>query len=666
MRRNMRVSTRIYAGYGAIVALSFAVAGFGVFELSSITTQVRAMEVLSGGVNRVLETSANLEAIRRAETRYRVDASEDALRELKEREEPIRTALTENARTTLSEDRRQGYHHILDALQSHLETVGRYVQSEKIAGAERLKLFAGGDGLTAATNRLVEAAGAAPGSEIDVAAGKLNSAVLLVRVANWRYLATSDPGGLATFKSNLAKAIVALEKVDHLSDVTVRDFVVPVQMALTAYATAFGATSEAHLKSISIYETELRPQMIGMQQQLATTAASLKAAFADSTTATSDLLGNTSLMQEIMAMLGLVVSATLAVLIGRGIVGPLTGMTLAMTKLAAGDKTIGIPSRDNTDELGDMARAVDVFKDNMIAADALAAAQMDEQQAKDRRGRVLEALVRAFEEKVGGLVTMLSSGATDLQTTAQAMSATATQTNQQATTVAGAAEEASAGVQTVAAAAEELTASIEEISRQMAHSSQITNRAVDDARRTDVIVQALATSAQKIGDVVGLISSIAGQTNLLALNATIEAARAGDAGKGFAVVASEVKSLANQTAKATSDISAQIGQIQSATTEAVESIRGIARTIEEVSTIAISITAAVEEQGAATAEIARNVQQTAQAAQAVTMNIGAVSQAANATGSAASKLLGAANSLSTQSGQLTTEVHRLVEGIRAA
>jgi len=221
-------------------------------------------------------------------------------------------------------------------------------------------------------------------------------------------------------------------------------------------------------------------------------------------------------------------------------------------------------------------------------------------------------------------------------------------------------------VQTVASAAEQLTASISEISRQVLQSSRITERAVADARRTDTVVRALSDGAQKIGDVVGLITSIAGQTNLLALNATIEAARAGDAGRGFAVVASEVKNLAQQTAKATDEIGAQIGQIQTATGEAVEAIRAITGVIEEVSTIATAIASAVEQQGAATAEIARNVQQTAVSAHEVTSNIAGVSQAANDTGAAAAQVLSAAEGLSRQAATLTDEVNEFAAGIRAA
>ncbi len=354
------------------------------------------------------------------------------------------------------------------------------------------------------------------------------------------------------------------------------------------------------------------------------------------------------------------------IVVQHGTIKPLRGLTATMRKLATRDLTVEIGGATRGDEIGALARSLAVFRDGMIKANELAATQEIEQQAKEQRARVLEALARTFEAKVGGLVSRLSSSSSELETTAQSMSATAAQTDGQATIVATAAAEASDGVQAVAAAAEELASSIGEISRQVAHSSQINSQAVAEAKRMDKIVKVLAQGAERIGHVVGLITKIAGQTNLLALNATIEAARAGEAGKGFAVVASEVKSLANQTAKATEEIGTQIAQLQSATREVVDAIQAITVTIQEVSSIAVNIAAAVEEQGAATAEIARNVQQTAQAAQDVTVNISDVSQAAKDTGAAATQVLGAASSLSKQSEQLSDEVNSFVVGIRAA
>jgi PAS domain S-box-containing protein len=271
-----------------------------------------------------------------------------------------------------------------------------------------------------------------------------------------------------------------------------------------------------------------------------------------------------------------------------------------------------------------------------------------------------------FERRIGQMVEHIAGGSGQVVRAAQSMTHSASETAGQAASVVGAIAEADTGLQTAAAAAEELTASIREISRQVAQSSNITGKAVEDARRTDAIVQALAAGADSIGRVIGLIANIAGQTNLLALNATIEAARAGDAGKGFAVVASEVKSLANQTGKATEEISAQVTEIQSATKEAVEAIRGITRTIEEVSSIATSIASAVEEQGAATAEIARNVQQTAQVTRQAMTSMDGVTRAAEGTGSAAGEVLSAASGLSGEAEHLAREITGFVAEVRAA
>jgi methyl-accepting chemotaxis protein len=366
--------------------------------------------------------------------------------------------------------------------------------------------------------------------------------------------------------------------------------------------------------------------------------------------------------------LGLLFCLCLAagVTLNAAIARPIGALSEAVRKLANRDMGAEIPGADRGDEIGAMANAVAVFKASMLDGNRLAAEQAAEHTAKAQRAERLAGLVRGFESKAGDLAGSVSGASGDMEKAAKAMSLTATQANQQAAAVAAAAEEASAGVQTVASAAEQLAASISEISRQVTQSSHITGRAVDETKRTDGIVHALSEGAQRIGQVVELIASIAGQTNLLALNATIEAARAGDAGKGFAVVASEVKSLAGQTARATEQIGAQVSQIQAATREAVEAIRGIGTTIDEVSSIAATIASAVEQQGAATAEIARNVQQTAAATLDVTTNIAGVSTAAGSVGTTAAQVLAAAAQLSRQADELSSEVVTFVRGVRAA
>jgi methyl-accepting chemotaxis protein len=301
----------------------------------------------------------------------------------------------------------------------------------------------------------------------------------------------------------------------------------------------------------------------------------------------------------------------------------------------------------------DMDYAISVYQEAMLT------------QRQERQNKV-DSAVKDFDAAMKSALGTVGQAATGLQATAKALQQNVERTTQQTTAVAAASEEASTNVQTVASAAEELSASITEISRQVAQSTKISNRAVDEANRTNESVQGLALAAQKIGDVVKIINDIAGQTNLLALNATIEAARAGEAGKGFAVVASEVKTLANQTAKATEEIAAQVGAIQEATKNSVTAIEGIRKTITEVSEIATSIASAVEEQGAATQEIARNVQQAAAGTQEVSSNIGGVTQTAAETGTAANNVLSSSQELGKQAETLGGEVEKFFARVKAA
>jgi methyl-accepting chemotaxis protein len=345
---------------------------------------------------------------------------------------------------------------------------------------------------------------------------------------------------------------------------------------------------------------------------------------------------------------------------------PLRAVTVAMRRLADRDMSVAIDDQPRSDEIGVLFATMRVFKDGLEAEQRQAAEVAAEQAAKARRVAKLDTITQNFEREAGTLVGQISAASTELEATSRSLASNASQTDDQASGAGRAAGEASAGVQSVASAAEELSASIGEISRQVAQSAKVSQAAVNDARRTDTIVRALAEGANKIGEVVELITTIAGQTNLLALNATIEAARAGDAGKGFAVVASEVKELANQTARATEEIARRIGDIQGSTTEAVSAINGIAATIGEVSEIATTIAAAVEEQGAATAEIARNVQRTAEATLIVSENITGVTQSAGETGVASSQVLEAAGSLSRQAEELARQVKSFLIEARAA
>ena len=367
----------------------------------------------------------------------------------------------------------------------------------------------------------------------------------------------------------------------------------------------------------------------------------------------------------------LVVAALLCAAMGFmiivGVSRPITALTETMRRLAGGDMAAEIPGVDRKDEIGKMASAVLVFKENALETERMRAQQLEaDRAAATQRKQEMYRLADAFEGAVGQIIETVSSASSRLESSAGALTKTAERSQQVTTMVAAASEEASTNVQSVASATEELTSSVNEISRQVQESARMASEAVGQARSTTERVSELSKAASRIGDVVELINTIAGQTNLLALNATIEAARAGEAGRGFAVVASEVKALAEQTAKATGEIGQQISGIQSATQDSVTAIKEISGTIEKLSEISSTIAAAVEEQGAATQEISRNVQQAAQGTQQVSSNITDVQRGATETGSASSQVLSAAKSLSGDSGRLRAEVGKFLTSVRAA
>ncbi|PZA09583.1 chemotaxis protein [Rhodopseudomonas palustris] len=361
------------------------------------------------------------------------------------------------------------------------------------------------------------------------------------------------------------------------------------------------------------------------------------------------------------------IAGLFAVLIARGITRPLGRLGTRMASLADGELEQPIPGTDRGDEVGEMAKTVQVFKDNALRIrDLERAEEAAKERAAAERRSAMERLADEFEHSVNGVVQSVTSATSGMQQTAQSMTATATDASARAATVSSASASASNNVGTVASAAEELSASVTEISRQVEQSREIASKAVDDAAQTNETVKLLSTGAEKIGEVVQLIHSIASQTNLLALNATIEAARAGESGRGFAVVASEVKALASQTAKATEEISAQVAAMQSSTTNAVQSIGGITATIAKMSEITMAISTAVEQQGAATREIARNIQSVAAGSNEISMHIGGVTEAATATGSAADQVLANARELDAQSGELRRAVDDFLGKVRAA
>lgn len=368
----------------------------------------------------------------------------------------------------------------------------------------------------------------------------------------------------------------------------------------------------------------------------------------------------------IISVLALI-SFALAFWLGRRITRPILKLVDAAHRLADGDLATDVPETERRDEIGTLAQAVAVLKHRSAEAVRLAGDQ-EELKAGAARERQLamRRLADDFETSVKAVVDAIASAAIEMEASANSMTAAADTANGATTAAAGAAEQTSANVGTVAAATEELSSSIEEISRQVTHSSQVASGAVSETGRANATMTRLVNSAKRVGDIVALITGIAAQTNLLALNATIEAARAGEAGRGFAVVASEVKSLADETAKATDEIQSMVAEIESMTATAVATIHGIGNTVAQMNEITATIAAAVEEQGAATREIAGNIQQAATGAREVSGNVTAAMGAASETGAIADNVLSAASQLSGETERLKSEVASFLDGVRAA
>ena len=427
-------------------------------------------------------------------------------------------------------------------------------------------------------------------------------------------------------------------------------------------------SAENIVKASQRLSTDCRPLVNDLFNSVKATVNDLTAAAAKAADDLSSITADTIRTMWIAIGVAIAVTVALALWIGlTRISRPIARLTTVMEAFAQNNLSAEIPGLTRGDELGQMARTIEVFKKNAIEMEDLRKeTERNKASAETERKTGMLRLADNFEAGIKGVVNSVASQATEMQSSAQAMTQTAEQATQQATAVAASVEQASANVQTVASSAEELSASVREIGQQVEHSSKIASEAVVEADKTNATVEGLAKAAQRIGDVVQLIETIAGQTNLLALNATIEAARAGDAGKGFAVVASEVKSLANQTAKATEDIRVQISEIQGSTGQTVEAIRSIGATIRQMSEIATTIASAVEEQGAATREIATNVHQAAQGTSDIATNIEGVSRAASDTGSAATQVLTVAGELSKQAETLRRDVDEFLATVRAA
>ena len=664
---DLPIKLKILAGFLVVLLVLAGVAGFGLAAFSRVAVSFTAFRQQADLMDTARQIERDFVDLRRLAVAFELDSTTDAASAIDDSLHRLKTEIDQQSAAVTDPDRRQKLAAMAEQFAAYDQDLRAVVALKREQDAlVRGTLDPAGLKATGDIQAVAAAAAEADAAGIvDIAKDALQ-AWMLTQLSVDRMIGRRDESAASAAEDSLSDMNRALDTLKLAADDAsykplVDDLSVQVAQFGTAYHRAHAITAELakHIDS----------RMAGEAKVIAEASTALR----DTSTAdsariahdTTSMFVSTRLALIGLAVGGIAVGLAFGWFIGGGIARPVSRMADAMRRLAAGDNAVAI-ERGRRDEIGQMADALAVFRDNAERTLTLEQDKALEQAERERRQRLIEDRIRAFDGIVQQTLAMVARALDRLRDASRDMTASSEETRRQADSVSDGAARASQNVATVAAGATELSASVNEISRQVTTSTDIARHGVDDARRTTGIVQGLQSSAQRIEKVVGLINDIASQTNLLALNATIEAARAGDAGKGFAVVASEVKQLAAQTARATDEIRSQIAEIQEASGQAVGAIDAISGAILKISDITVALASAVEEQDAATQEIARNTNAAAAGTEDVTRGVVAVTKAAGVTGSTAGLLAAATGDLAEQSQMLHRQIEAFLVEIKAA